>query len=80
MLDKVGEELPGLLSGYRGMDNDIISWLPVSGSCHLVPVSELKSCKRNRMRLGGWQVIKIVFNVQSTALVRGESDYDAQVR
>ena len=43
VLNKVGEDLPSLLSGQRGMNNDIIAWLPVSRSCHLMPVSELKS-------------------------------------
>jgi hypothetical protein len=43
MLDKVGEELPGFLGRHSGMDNDIIAWLPVRRSCHLMPVSELKS-------------------------------------
>jgi hypothetical protein len=43
VLNEVGEELPGFLSGYSGMDNDIIAWPPVNRGCHLVPVGELKS-------------------------------------
>jgi len=43
MLNEVGEELPGLIRGHGGMDNDIVAWLPVGWGCHLVPVSELKS-------------------------------------
>jgi hypothetical protein len=45
VLNKVGEELPGFLGGYRGMDNDIIALLPVNGGCHLVSIGELKSWK-----------------------------------
>lgn len=43
MLDNVGEEFLSLFSGYRGMNNDIITGAPVDRGCHLVPVSELKS-------------------------------------
>jgi hypothetical protein len=43
VFNKVGEELPSFLGGDCRMDNDIFAWLPVSGSSHPVPVSELKS-------------------------------------
>jgi hypothetical protein len=70
VFNKVGEELPSFLGGDCRMDNDIIAWLPVSGSSHPVPVGELKSWKWKTMNkeVRCWQVMTIVFDVQSTAL------------
>lgn len=48
MLNNVVKQLLCVLSGHRGVNDDIFALLPVNGSRHLVLIGELEGCKKVR--------------------------------
>ena len=48
MYNDVVEQLLRVLSGHRGVNDDIVALLPVNGSRHLVLIGKLESCKKVR--------------------------------